>query len=50
VLIKGTTNIALIAVLVLKSSEDKDNIDTTALLDKLWKLTEDSLCCLGEAN
>lgn len=49
-LVKGTTNVALIADLVLKSSEDKDNIDTTALLDKLWKLTEDSLCCLGAAN
>ena len=35
-LVKGTTNVALIADLVLKSSEDKDNIDTT-LLDKLWK-------------
>ena len=35
-LVKGTTNVALIADLVLKSSEDKDNIDTTALLDKLW--------------
>ena len=44
--VKGSTNVALIADLVLKSSEDKDNIDTTALLDKLWKLTEDSLCCL----
>ena len=42
-LVKGTTNVALITDLVLKSSEDKDNIDTTALLDKLWKLTEDSL-------
>ena len=49
-LVKGTTNVALIADLVLKSSEDKDNIDTTALLDKLWKLTEDSLCRLGAAN
>ncbi|CAH3031028.1 unnamed protein product [Pocillopora meandrina] len=49
-LVKGTTNVALIADLVLKSSEDKDNIDITALLDKLWKLTEDSLCCLGAAN
>ena len=49
-LVKGMTNVALIADLVLKSSEDKDNIDTTALLDKLWKLTEDSLCCLGAAN
>ena len=51
-LVKGTTNVALIADLVLKSSEDKDkdNIDTTALLDKLWKLTEDSLCCIGAAN
>ena len=49
-LVKGTTNVALITDLVLKSSEDKDNIDTTALLDKLWKLTEDSLCCLGAAN
>ena len=46
-LVKGTTHVALIADLVLKSSEDKDNIDTTALLDKLWKLTEDSLCCSG---
>ena len=45
VLVKGTTNVALIADLVRKSSEDKGNIDTTALLDKLWKLTEDSLCC-----
>ena len=49
-LVKGTTNVALIADLVWKSSEDKDNIDTTALLDKLWKLTEDSLSCLGSAN
>ena len=49
-LVKGTTTVALIADLVLKSSEDKDNIDTTVLLDKLWKLTEDSLCCLGAAN
>ena len=49
-LVKGTTNVALIADLVVKSSEDKDNIDTTALLDKLWKQTEDSLCCLGAAN
>ena len=49
-LVKGTTNVALIADLVLKSSEVKDNIDTTALLDKLWKLTKDSLCCLGAAN
>ena len=49
-LVKGTTNVALIADLVLKSSEDKDNIDITALLDKLWKLTKDSLCCLGAAN
>ena len=49
-LVKGTTNVALIADLVLKSSQDKDNIDTTALLHKLWKLTEDSLCCLGAAN
>ena len=49
-LVQGTTNVALIADLVLESSEDKDNIDTTALLDKLWKLTEDSLCCLGAAN
>ena len=49
-LVKGTANVALIADLVLKSSEDKDNLDTTALLDKLWKLTEDSLCCLGAAN
>ena len=49
-LVKGTTNVALIADLVLKSSEDKDNLDTTALLDKLWKLTEDSLCWLGAAN
>ncbi|XP_044182938.1 uncharacterized protein LOC114967033 [Acropora millepora] len=49
-LAKGTTNVALIADLVLKSSEDKDNIDTTALLDKLWKLTEDSLRYLGAAN
>ena len=38
--------------LVLKSTEDKDkgNIHTTALLDKLWKVTKDSLCCLGAAN
>ena len=49
-LAKGTTNVALIADLVLKSSEDKDNIDTTALLDKLWKLIEDSLRYLGAAN
>lgn len=42
-LVKGTTNVALIADLVMKSSEDKDNIDITALLDKLWKLTEDSV-------
>ena len=49
-LVKGTTNVALIADLVPKSSKDKDNIDTTALFDKLWKLTEDSLCCLGAAN
>ena len=49
-LVKGTTNIALIADLVLKSSEDKDNIDDYALLNKLSKLTEDSLCCLRAAN
>ena len=49
-LIKGTTNVALIADLALKSSEGNDNIDTTALLDKLWTITEDSLCCLGAAN
>ena len=49
-LVKGTTNVALIADLVLKSSQGKDNIDTTALLDKPWKLMEDSLCCLGVAN
>ena len=49
-LVKGTTNVALIADLVLKSSEDKVNIDTTALLDKLWKLTEDSLCCFGASQ
>jgi len=49
-LVKGTTNVALMADLVLKSSEEKDNIDTTALLNKLWKLTEDSLSCLGAAN
>lgn len=47
-LVKRTTNVALIAD--LKSSEDKDNIDITALLDKLWKLTKDSLYCLGAAN
>ena len=35
-LVKETTNVALIEDLVLKSSEDKDNIDTTVLLDKLW--------------
>ena len=28
----------------------KTRTDTTALLDKLWKLTEDCLCCLGAAN
>lgn len=49
-MVKGTTNVALIVDLVLKSSEDKDNIDITSLLDKVWKLTEDSLCCLGAAN
>ena len=49
-LLKRTTNKALIADLVLKSSEDKDNIDDYALLDKLRKLTEDSFCCLGAAN
>ena len=38
------------ADIVLKRSEDKDNVDTTGFLDKLWKLTEDSLCCLGPAN
>ena len=49
-LVKRATNVALIADLVLKSSEDKDNIHDYALLDKLRKLTEDSLCCLGAAN
>jgi len=44
-LVNWTTNVPLIADLVLKSSEEKDNIDITALLEKLWKLTEDSLCC-----
>ena len=50
VLVKRTTNVALIADLVLKSSEDKDNINASALLNKLRELTEDSLCCLGAAN
>ena len=49
-MLKRTTNKALIADLVLKSSEDKDNIDDYALLDKLRKLTEDFFCCLGAAN
>ena len=37
--VKGTTNIALIAKLVLKSTEDNYNMDIIAFLNKLWKLT-----------
>lgn len=48
--VKRTTNVALIADLVLKSFDYKDNIDHYAWLDKLRKLTENSLCCLVAAN
>ena len=41
---------ALTADLPLESSEDKDNIHTTALSEKWWKLTKDYLRCVGAPN
>lgn len=49
-LVKGIINVVLIVDFVLKSFEGKDNIDIIVLLDKLWKLIEDFLCCLGVVN
>jgi len=47
-LVKGTTNVALIANLILKATEKEQQ--TKELLNDIWKLTEDSLVCLGAAN
>ena len=45
-LVKGTTNMALIADLLLKhSNEIPQELD-----EQIWKLNEDSLVCLGAAN
>ena len=45
-LVKGTTNVALIADLLLKHSNEIPQ----ELGEQIWKLSEDSLVCLGAAN
>ena len=47
-MVKGTTNVALIADLVLKSSEDKENIDNTdCLVGQTMKANRKLLVLLG---
>ena len=45
-IVKGTTNVALIADLLLKHSNEIPQ----ELGEQIWKLSEDSLVCLGAAN
>ncbi|KXJ07869.1 hypothetical protein AC249_AIPGENE28946 [Exaiptasia diaphana] len=47
-LVKGTTNVALVADLILK--ETGTDKEPQEVLDKIWKATEDALVCLSAAN